>query len=115
MEALGCNVWRGNDSSTNPHKVVIDLREKWAKELTFQRFIWEEMKKELEELNKFKAMQQDKDQMYALVHEMLSCRSPSPSYSIFIYDQFTLFKLKSIREGRHSKMATTSQFLEKFP
>ena len=37
-------------------KVIKKIREKWAEEMTFQRFHWEELQTELKELRKFKTM-----------------------------------------------------------
>ena len=47
-------------------KTIKELRGKWAEELSFQKFCWEEVQKELKELNKFKSMKKEKDQLYAL-------------------------------------------------
>ena len=43
-------------------------------------------------------MKQEKEHMYALIQELLSCRSPSPSYYVFLYEKLTLFKLKDLKE-----------------
>ena len=65
--------------------IMRELREIWAKELTFQRCHWEEVQKELKELKKFKSMQKEKDQLYTLSRELMSFKAPSPSYPVFLY------------------------------
>ena len=47
-------------------KAISELRERWAEELIFQKYYWEEVQKELKELKKFKSMQKEKDQLYIL-------------------------------------------------
>ena len=90
-------------------KTIKELMEKWAEELTFQRFRWEEVQKELKKLKKLKSMKKKKkDQMYALSREMMSCRAPYPSYPVFLYEQMTMFKLKSIKEGRPYQLTPSS-------
>ena len=81
-------------------KTINKLREKWVEELIFWKFQWDSVQKELKELRKFKSMQQEKDQMKNICQKLLGCRSPYPSYTIFIYEQMTLFKLKELKEGR---------------
>ena len=95
-------------------KTIRELREKWAKELMFQKLRWEEMRKELKELKKFKSMQKEKDQLYILSQELLSTRAPSTSYTVFLFEQFIWFKLKAVKEGRPYEMETSTQFLETF-
>ena len=51
-------------------------------------------------------------QLYTLPRELMSSRSPSPSYPIFLYEQLTLFKLKALKEGRPYELASSAQFLE---
>ena len=68
----------------------------------------------MKELNKFKSMQEEKDQLYALFQELMSFRAPSPSYPIFLYEQLTLFKSKALKEGRPFKLTPSAQFLETF-
>ena len=81
MEEIGCHVWRRNDSCSSPQKAIWDLMEKYTEFFTSQKFKWEEMKKELGELKKLQVkcqiLQQDKNQMYLLAQELLSCRIPS--------------------------------------
>ena len=74
----------------------------------------EEVQKELKELKKFKSMQKEKDQLYTLSRELMSFRAPSPSYPVFLYEQFTWFKLKALKEGRPYEVASSTQFLETF-
>ena len=59
-------------------------------------------------------MQKEKNQMYDFVWELLSCRSPFPSYSFFLFEQSTLFKLISIKEGRPYQFIISYQFLYGF-
>ena len=59
-------------------------------------------------------MQKEKDQLYILSQELLSTRVPSPSYPVFLFEQFIWFKLKVVKEGRPYEMATSAQFLETF-
>ena len=92
-------------------KTIKELRGKWAEELIYQRCHWEEVNKEL---NKFKSMQKEKDQLYSLSRELMSFRAPSPSYPVFLYEQFSWFKLKELKEGRPYEVASSTQFLETF-
>ena len=57
-------------------------------------------------------MKKEKEQVYTLSQELLSCRGPSLSYSVFLYEQMTLFKLKSLKEGRPHQLFTVPQFLD---
>ena len=59
-------------------------------------------------------MQKEKDQLYILSHEFMSSRAPSPSYPVFLYEQFTRFKMKALKEGRPYEVASSNQFLETF-
>ena len=42
----------------------------------------------------------------------MSSRVPSPSYSVFLYEKMTLFKLKSLKEGGIYQLTPYAQFLE---
>ena len=75
---------------TTQNKFIKHLRDKWAEELMFQKFRCEELQEEIRDLKKFKSMQKEKEHMYTLSQELLSCRGPSPSYSIFLYEQMPL-------------------------
>ena len=44
----------------------------------------------------------------------MSFRALYPSYPVFLYEKLTLFKLKSLKEGRPFKLTPSSQFLETF-
>ena len=68
----------------------------------------------IEELNKFNSMQKEKDQLYILSRELMSSRAPSPSYHVFLYEQFTWFKLKDLKEGRPYEVTYSTQFMETF-
>ena len=59
-------------------------------------------------------MQKEKDQLYILSQELLSTMEPSPSYPVFLFEQFIWFKLKAIKEGRPYEMETSVHFLETF-
>ena len=50
--------------------------------------------------------------MYALIQELLICRSLSPCYFVFLYEQLNLFKLKALKEGRPHHLVTIPQFLD---
>ena len=95
-------------------KTIRELREKWPKELMFQKLQWEGIQKELKELKKFKSMQVEKDQLYTLSQKLLSTRVPSPSYPVFLFEQFIWFKLKAVKQGRPYEMETSAQFLQTF-
>ena len=56
----------------------------------------------------------EKDQLYNLFEELLSTRAPSPSYLVFLFEQFIWFKLKAVKERRPYEMETSTQFLETF-
>ena len=47
----------------------------------------------IEGIKKTYVYEEGKKQMYNLIHELLSCRAPSPYYSIFLYGKITLFKI----------------------
>ena len=68
----------------------------------------------IEGAEKFKSMQVEKDQPYTLSQELLSTRAPSPSYPVFLFEQFIWFKFKALKEGRPYEMETSAQFLETF-
>jgi len=59
-------------------------------------------------------LQKNIQTMYNLVEQVLICRSPSPSYSIFLYEQMTLFKIKAVKEGRPHKIALSFDFMDTF-
>jgi len=44
----------------------------------------------------------------------LACRGPSPSYLVFLYEQLTLFKLKSLTKDRPHKVVQVFDFLDVF-
>ena len=52
--------------------------------------------------------------MYALSQEILGTRRPSPSYPIFLFEQFVWFKLKAVKEGRSFEITTSAKCLETF-
>ena len=60
-----------------------------------------------------KSMQVEKDQMYTLSQELLGTRVLSSSYSVFLFEQFIWFKLRTIKEGRPYEIETSAKFLEK--
>ena len=84
-----------------------ELRERWAEELIFQKYHWEEVHKELKELKKFKSMQKEKDLLYVVSQELMSSRDPSSSYPVFLYEQFTWLKMKELKEGRPYEVASS--------
>ena len=89
--------------SLNEHKNIIqELREQWAEDIFFQKIQWEKMHEKLKELKKYEPMEKDKKNMLTLTHELLRCRSPSPSYPVFLFEQMILFHIKALREGRPS-------------
>ena len=57
-------------------------------------------------------MKQEKEQMYALIQELLSYRILLPSYYVFLYEKSTLFKLKHLKEGRTHQLVIVPQFLD---
>ena len=93
-------------------KTIHELREKWGEYIFFQKICWEKMQGELKELKKFKSMQKDKEQMFALTQDLLSCRAPS--YPMFLFEHMTLFKIKALKEGRSWQIVTPPHFLETF-
>ena len=52
--------------------------------------------------------------MYILSRELMSSIAPSPSCPVFLYEQFTWFKLKALKEGRPYEVASSDKFLETF-
>ena len=76
---------------------IRELKERWAEELMFQKLCWEEIRKKIKELKKFKSMQVEKDQLYTLSQELLGTRVPSSSYPVFLFEQFIWFKLRDIK------------------
>ena len=95
-------------------KSIQELREKWAEEIFFQKIHWEKIQEELKKLRKYKSMHKEKEQMCTLTQELLSCRDPSPSYPVFLFQQMTLLKIRALKEGRPWKIMTTPHFLENF-
>ena len=77
-------------------------------------FHWEKLQSQLKELRRYKTMKQEKEQMYALIQELLSCRSSSHSYYVLLYEKLILFKLKAIKEGRPYQVITADQFMATF-
>ena len=81
------NKWRYQDTPCEEgmaplplHRNTIkELREKWAKVLTFQRLRWEKLQGELKELRNLTAMKKKTKKMYNLIQELLICRAPYPS------------------------------------
>ena len=59
-------------------------------------------------------MQKEKYQLYILSLELMRSRDPCPSYPVFLYEQFTWFKLKALKEGRPYEVASSAQFLDTF-
>ena len=70
------------------------------------------MQEKLKELNKYEYMEKDKELMLTLSHELFTCKPPSPSYPIFLFEHMTLFQIKDLKEGSTSQVVTPSQFLE---
>ena len=68
----------------------------------------------IEGIKKTYIYEEGKKQMYNLIHELLSCRAPSPYYSIFLYGKITIFKIKSLMEGIPYQFITYSHFLVGF-
>ena len=58
-------------------------------------------------------MENNKEQMLTLNLELLSCRSPSPSHPVFLFEQMIMFQIKALKEGRPWQIVTP-QFLETF-
>ena len=87
-------------SLTTHKKVIHELREQWTEDIFFQNIRWEEMQEKLKYLKKYEAMEKNKEQMLTLTWELLSCRSPSPSYPVFFFQNMTLLKIKVLKEGR---------------
>ena len=52
----------------------------------------------MKKLKKFKSMHKFKEQMLTLTQYLLSCRAPSPSYPVFLFEHMTLFKIKDLKE-----------------
>ena len=44
----------------------------------------------------------------------MSFRDPSPSYPVFLYEKMTMFKLKSLKEGRPYQLTPSVKFLQTF-
>jgi len=49
-----------------------------------------------------------------MTQQVLICRKPSPSYSIFLYEQLALFTMKALEKGRPYKIHKFREFLETF-
>ena len=56
----------GMVSLAEHRKTIRELKEKWAEELMTQKLHGEELQKELKDMKRFKSMQVEKDQLYAL-------------------------------------------------
>ena len=57
------------------------------------------MEEKLKELKKYESMEKNKEHMLTLTHELLSYRSPYPSYPIFLFEQMIVFQIKALKEG----------------
>ena len=76
----------GMVSLAEHRKTIKELKEKWVEELMTHKIHGEELQKELRELKKFKSIQVEKDQLYALSQELLGTRVPSSSYPMFLFE-----------------------------
>ena len=59
-------------------------------------------------------MENNKEKMLNLIHELLSWKFPSLSYLVFLFEQMILFQIKALKEGRPLQIVTPSQFLKTF-
>ena len=103
---------------TTHERTIQQLREKWAQELTTWNQKWEDLQTDLKELKNLKQsvaeLQKNIQTMYNLVEQVLICRIPSPSFSLFLYEQMTLFKIKVVKEGRPHKIELNFDFMDTF-
>ena len=76
----------GTISLTEHKNIIQELREQWAEVIFFLKIRWEKMQENLKELKKYESMEKDKEHMLTLTHELLSCRAPSLSYPIFLFE-----------------------------
>ena len=83
------------------------LKEKWVEELFFQKFCWEKLQEEVKELRRYKSIKKEKEQMDTLTSELLSCRVPSPSYPMFLFEQMTMFKRRVLKEVKPCQIMKT--------
>jgi hypothetical protein len=56
-------------------------------------------------------MKMDKEQMFSLAQEVMACRPPASSYSLFLHERFLLFCMESIKNEISYKIENGVQFL----
>ena len=52
--------------------------------------------------------------MYSLARQLLCCSKPSPSYTIFLYEQFYLFQLRAIKTNKPYQIINPNSFLKAY-
>ena len=67
----------------------------------------------LEEKNKsIEGLKEDKVCMLTITQELLACRSPATSYTLFLQDQYLYFQLMSVYEKLPYQFKDYMEFLE---
>ena len=101
-------------SLSENRRIIQELKDKWDEELSQ----WDDLQKEIHELRNINFLNEVKEQlgkdMYNLIQELLSCRYPSPSYQVFLYEQMVLFKIRALKEGIPYLVFSTPKFLDTF-
>ena len=52
--------------------------------------------------------------MYSLAKQLMCCRKPSPSYPIFLYEQFYLFQLRAIKSNKPHQIVDPKSFMKAY-
>lgn len=90
----------------------------FQEEIDFLNFQWAKYKIERKELRrlpkKVKGIEQDRRNMYSLAKQVMCCRKPSPSYPIFMYEQFYLFHLRAIKSDKPYQIIDPKSFLKAY-
>ena len=67
----------------------------------------------MEEKNKnIEGLKEDKGRMMTITQEMLACRSPATTYTVFLQEQYLYFKLTSIYEHKVYQFKDYMEFHE---
>ena len=56
-------------------------------------------------------LQSDKEKMFTLAQQVMTCRSPTHSYALFLHEQFLFFCLESIYKEICHEIEDPIQFL----
>ena len=106
---------------THQDQLIVELEGRllhYQEEIALLKLQWTEYKTEMKKLRKLpkkiKDMEQDRRIMYSLARRLLCYRKPSPSYLIFLYEQFYLFQLRVIKTDKPYQIIDSRSFLKAY-